>query len=246
MIGILKSALKSGRISHAYMFYGEGELKDELALRFAQAVFCNSITDDACGECSSCRKVEAGIHSDFKIVQPEGVIFKISQVRSLRAEVSLKPIEADRRVFILKGCERMNLPSANAILKILEEPPSWAVLILLVSHPSTLPPTVVSRCQVFRVQGEKEKSAKEEILSRILNLKEGSWKDLYELSSLLGSMDRMELVSLFEGFLDLLSEREDYLDIMDEILSVREGLMNRFLSVQMAVDRILFRIKGEW
>ncbi len=246
VIDILKKALKAGRISHAYMFYGEGDFKLDLAIRFAQAVFCDVVDDDACGECASCKKVEAGIHPDFKIIQPEGVIFKISQIRGLRGEIPLKPIEGDRRVFILRNCERMNLPSANALLKVLEEPPPWVVLLLLVSHPSTLPPTVVSRCQVFRVQGESEGSIKKELLSKIANLREASWKEVYELSSQIGSMDRMELVSLLETLVDFLSGREEYLDVIDEIMSLKEGLSNRFLNVQMAVDRILFKIKGEW
>lgn len=245
-VEFLKKSLKSGRVSHAYMFYGDGELKEELALRFAQALFCRVIEDDACGECNDCRRVENFTHPDFSLVKPEGAVFKISQVRELRGEVSLRPPEGDRRVFILKNCEKMNLPAANALLKVLEEPPIWTVLILLVSHPSTLPPTVSSRCQVLFVGEEVKASFKETLLERIVALKDGDVRELYELSTKLGEMDREKVVSLLDSLMEYLLKRGIMVEIVDEISYIREGLSERFLNVQMAVDRILFRIKGVW
>lgn len=243
---LLKRALKSKRVSHAYMFYGEGGLKEELAIRFAQALFCKVMEDDACGECHDCRKVEGLTHPDFKVIKPEGAIFKISQIRELRGEVLLRPFEAERKVFILKECEKMNLPAANAILKVLEEPPSWANLILLVSHPSALPPTVSSRCQVLFIGEEGEIDLEDELLQRIVNLKNGGVREFYELSSMLGDMDREKVVALLDSLIEILLKRGDMVELVDEISAVREGLSDRFLNVQMAVDRILFKIKGEW
>ncbi len=246
VVELLKRAKKTGKLSHAYMFYGEGSLKRELALRLAQALFCKVLDDDACGECSDCQRVAQEVHPDLKVIRPDGAVFKISQVRELRGDVILRPLEGDRRVFILEDCEKMNLPSANALLKILEEPPSWALLVLLVSHPSALPPTVASRCQVFYVGEEVVSQASRDLLLRILELNNKGWRELYELSSKLGEMDREEVAVLLDSLVDLLLERGERVELIDEISFVREGVLDRFLNVQMAVDRILFKIKGEW
>lgn len=246
VVELLKRALKSGRVSHAYMFYGEGSLKGELALRFAQALFCKVLEDDACGECHDCRRVENLTHPDVKLVRPDGAVFKISQVREIRSEVSLKPYEGERRVFILEECDRMNLPAANALLKVLEEPPPWTVLILLISHPSALPPTVSSRCQVLFAGEEVEANLQDELLHRILSIKDLTFRELYELSSELGEMDREKLVTLLDSLIELMLKKGELTELVDEISAVKEGLLDRFLNVQMAVDRILFKIKGEW
>lgn len=246
VVELLKRALKSDRVSHAYMFYGEGSLKRELALRFAQALFCKAVEDDACGECHDCRKVEKLTHPDVKLLKPEGAVFKISQVRELRSEVSLRPYEGGRRVFILEECEKMNLPAANALLKVLEEPPPWTVLILLISHPSSLPPTVSSRCQVLFAGEEAEANLQDELLQRILNLRSLTTRELYELSSELGEMDREKLVAFLDSLIELMLKKGEFTELVDEISAIKEGLSDRFLNVQMAVDRILFRIKGEW
>lgn len=245
-IELLKRTLKGNRVSHAYMFYGEGSLKRDLALRFAQALLCRILEDDACGECSDCRRVAEETHPDLKVLRPDGAVFKISQVRELRGDVNLKPLESERRVFILEDCERMNLPAANAILKVLEEPPLWATMILVVSHPSALPPTVASRCQVLYAGEEARSEVSRDLLLRILGLRGATWGDLYKLSSELGELDRDEIIPILDALMDLILERGEYVELIDEISSIREGISDRFLNVQMAVDRILFRIKGEW
>jgi DNA polymerase-3 subunit delta' len=111
----------------------------------------NRITMDACGVCKSCRKIAAGHHPDIIRIQPIGPIIKIDQIRALLKTLAMKPYEATIRVAILSDAQAMNAAASNALLKILEEPPSRSMLVLTANQKSDLLsdllPTIVSRCQ---------------------------------------------------------------------------------------------------
>lgn len=156
---LLARAIESDRVAHAYAFVGPSGIGKKLAsLAFAQALLCPSPRSfdggrdrlNACGHCSACRRVEAGVHPDCRLVHPEGQSIKIEQVRNLERMASLKPYEAKWKVFIVDEAERLGLVAANALLKTLEEPPARTVIILILSQVKALPPTVLSRCQVVR------------------------------------------------------------------------------------------------
>lgn len=83
--------------------------------------------------------------SDFKIISPENDLIKVEDIRSLISEIYLKPIEAKRKVMIIDDADKMNLNAQNALLKVLEEPPAYATLILIVSHKEKMIKTVLSR-----------------------------------------------------------------------------------------------------
>ena len=149
-IRLLQRGLKTGRTAHAYLFAGpEGIGKRTAALALAQALNCQQgdAVDDGCGACQSCRKITRGLHPDVQVLEPDGATLKIDQIRALGADAALRPYEGKRKVFILQGAEKMTEQAANALLKTLEEPPGWTVLVLLTSTPSALPLTIVSRCQ---------------------------------------------------------------------------------------------------
>lgn len=107
----------------------------------------NLITIDSCGVCKSCRKIAAGNHPDIIRIQPSGPFIKISQIRALLQTLAMKPYEAITRVAILSEAQAMNAAASNALLKILEEPPSRSMLVLIATRKSDLLPTIVSRCQ---------------------------------------------------------------------------------------------------
>jgi DNA polymerase-3 subunit delta' len=107
----------------------------------------NLLTMDACGVCKSCRKIAAGNHPDIIRIQPIGPFIKIGQIRALLQTLAMKPYEAITRVAILSEAQAMNAAASNALLKILEEPPSRSMLVLTATQKSDLLPTIVSRCQ---------------------------------------------------------------------------------------------------
>ncbi len=157
----LGALLQRESIPHALLFAGmDGVGKRTAALRFAMACNCRSgeTPSDAakaeglpyCGRCDACRKIAAGTHPDIHLTVPAGAAIRIDQVRALCGQLAMKPYEARYRFAILSDAQTLNAEAANALLKLLEEPPDGTVLILTTEQTSDLLPTIVSRCQPVR------------------------------------------------------------------------------------------------
>lgn len=156
-VALLRQALAQGRIAHAWAFVGPPGVGRKLtALAFAQALLCPA---QGCGSCPSCRKVLTGHHPDLHLVAPDGATLKIEQIREVERLAALVPLDGAWKVFILDDADRMTLPTAHAILKTLEEPPSRSLLILILANPRALPPTVISRCRPVRFRPLAEAEA---------------------------------------------------------------------------------------
>lgn len=153
-VRLLRNSLQSGRVAHAYLFHGpEGTGKRQAALNLAKALNClaggslHAPSDDACGKCLSCRKIDEGNHPDVHLVVPDGAYHRIEAMRKLQKAVWLRPNEGRSHVILLEDADRLRDEAANNLLKILEEPPGPAVFVLLTSNPTALLPTITSRCQ---------------------------------------------------------------------------------------------------
>lgn len=145
----LSAAVRSGAVSHAYLFVGaSGAGKKTAAKALACAVVCD---DGGCGTCPACQRVRKGHHPDVRTYQPEGAAtYMVEQMRDLIHDVTLSPIEAKRKVYVIDRAEALGPQAANALLKTLEEPPADAVLVLLATTFDAVIPTIASRCQVVR------------------------------------------------------------------------------------------------
>lgn len=151
VVQTLQKQLAEDRLPHSLLFAGlRGIGKRTLADFVSLAVNCVEQRYDFCGRCSSCRKILAKAHADVKHFEPEGQFIKIDQMRELSREAFFRPFEGRMRVFIIDEAERMNLESANSILKTLEEPPPSSLLILVSNRPNELLGTIRSRCQIYR------------------------------------------------------------------------------------------------
>ena len=147
-INILKRSIANDHIAHSYLFHGpDGAGKKCVAISFAMAINCTEAKGDACGQCTSCRKISSGIHPDFTLLDGESGEIKISAIRDVINGMVYKPLEAKKRVVIVNGAERFNISSSNAFLKTLEEPPPDTVIILISSSPDMLLQTILSRCR---------------------------------------------------------------------------------------------------
>ncbi len=164
-VDLFRRSLRRERLASAYLFVGpDGVGKRLFANRLAQCLLCTEIADvdlEACGECPSCRQVMIDSHPDLlTAAPPEGKsVFPIELIagskerrgrEGLCYDISLRPMMVDRRVAIIDDVQQMNAEAANAFLKTLEEPPSYATLLLITSNESALLPTIRSRCQPVR------------------------------------------------------------------------------------------------
>ncbi len=164
-IEFLRQSAAAGRLAHALLFAGPpGVGKNLTARQLATALLCERSTDsqlEACGECKSCRLMEAGNHPDFLTVAcPEGkselpIDLLVGSLdnrgrEGLCHDLSLRPMLGRRRVAVIDDADRMSTESANAILKTLEEPPAYALIILIAADLGRILPTIRSRCQTLR------------------------------------------------------------------------------------------------
>ncbi len=143
----LRASIASGRVSHAYLFTGPaGSNKTAAAYAFAQAILCK---DHGCRTCDDCRRIERRKHPDVHFYTPEGAQgYLIEQIREIVSGVSLAPIRATGKVYILDRVDLLGVSAANAFLKTLEEPVEGVTFILLGRTREAVLPTIVSRCQV--------------------------------------------------------------------------------------------------
>lgn len=186
-VNMLKKHIINGTTRHAYLFTGPPGLgRRTLALRFAQALNCQTPTEVGipCGQCRDCKQIAAMQHADLSIIEPmvkdphnpkelipgpNGEI-RISQIRELQKTINLKPYQSRYRVLIFLRFQQANVEACNALLKTLEEAPSYAVLILTADNPEQLLPTIVSRCEVLRLRPLKVEEVTKALESRGLEI----------------------------------------------------------------------------
>ena len=145
----LIQSLKKGRISHFYLISGPaGSGKHTLAKLLSAAILCD--THKPCLSCAICRKVMENTHPDVRTIEdPEHKNVAVKIVRQFREDVFIRPNEADYKIYLLP--QELGIEGQNALLKILEEPPSYGVFILLTDNPEKLLPTIRSRCTELKL-----------------------------------------------------------------------------------------------
>jgi DNA polymerase III subunit delta' len=158
----LRAAYTAGRLPHALLVHeAPGAGGEWLAGWAARMVLCSNSAEAPCGRCGPCQRAAHGQHPDLISVHPieESTQIRIEQVRELAAELALTSHQGGYKVGILSPADSMNRFAANAMLKTLEEPPGSTLLILVVTQPSRLPATILSRCQRVRVRAPERAEA---------------------------------------------------------------------------------------
>ncbi len=139
-------AAQRGRVSHAYLFYGEkGTGKRTMVSQLTSLLLCIGKTPP-CGSCNACVKLAAGAHPDVTVLDGAAATIKVGEVRRCKMDAQVRPNESDYRIFQIFEADNMTSEAANALLKLLEEPPPHAVFLLTAQNRDACPSTVVSRC----------------------------------------------------------------------------------------------------
>lgn len=203
---LLEQAIQNNSILHSYLFVGEeGIGKSLFATEFAKMILCNEKQNVPCKSCKSCVQFAGDSHPDFMKIEPEdGKTIKIEQIRYLQEKIAEKPVTSSKKVYVICNSETMTREAANSLLKTLEEPPEYAVLILLTSNESKMLTTIKSRCTKLKFMPILE----EQILTYLKqnNLEEGITQNMLKSSG--GSIGKA---------LKMVEEKEQYLQVEELI-----------------------------
>jgi len=233
-IHVLKRAIETKRIPHAYLFVGPANIgKTLIATEFAKAVNCQAqrLFDDCsdpaepCDNCPACSRIDQGTFPDVHYYQPtakvqatgdeggenvliEGSMINTEQIGRLITEANLKATHGRRKVFIISSAEAMNTTSANRLLKTLEEPPGDTTLILTTQNLSSLLPTIISRCQLLSFRPVPLHDAEAALVERYPEINPGTLRSIVALSG-----GRIGWAIRLLKFPEVLSLRSDLLDL---------------------------------
>ncbi len=235
----LENLVNKGNVGHAYIFCGvDGIGKSIMAEYFAKAILCeNNDFGKPCNSCESCKTF--GVSSDYYLVEPENDSIKVDQIRAMSDEVFLLPTISSKKVFVINDADTMNESAQNALLKILEEPPAYAVIILVVSNKEKILKTILSRTTAINFLPLSNDEIKqiffdEEVNEEVLLLASGSAgkyqklcssdyiDDVIEFETILSSSNLLELNETFTRFKKDKTVKENIDDILD-LLVVKLG-----------------------
>lgn len=152
---MVNNAIKNNKLSHAYIFDSNGnpDVMD-IVLSFVKEIICMDITDDNNIK-NICKRIDDGNYVDVKVIKSAGMWIKKDQLLDLQSEFNNKAFEGNKKIYIIRSAEKMNVQTANSILKFLEEPVDDIIAILITDNINMLLPTIISRCQVIKLNKKK-------------------------------------------------------------------------------------------
>ena len=237
---LLNNLIKTNSLVHSYMFIGtDGIGKVLFANDFAKMILCQN-EPKACNSCSSCIKFDSKNHPDFMQINSEdGKSIKINQIRLLQEKISEKPIISNKKVYIINNSDLMTVEAQNCLLKTLEEPPEYAVIILVLSNENKLLSTIKSRCTKIAFQkltnNELMKYANSnnlELNSSLLSVCDGSISKLLNLQTNIESYNLLDdIIASFsnDNIIDIWNKSEILYKSKDNIIQLLEYFNNVFL-----------------
>lgn len=236
------NAIKNNSIGHAYILEGEnGSGKLVLADAFASALLCTSGDGDSCGQCLSCMQADSGNHPDIIHIRHEKSKFSVDEIRALNSDVAIKPYSSDYKIYIIEDAGNMNEAAQNALLKTIEEPPAYAVILLLAENRGTFIPTILSRCVTLSLKPISSEEIKSYLMA---TLKVPDYLADLAASFSGGNLGRALKFASSEDFIkvkDEVTHLFKYIDDMsfDEVLDAvstlgsMSGNINEFLDLSM-------------
>lgn len=219
---LLTNAIKNKKISHAYLIDANHyEESYDFILSFVKTILCkNNYTNfNFCGSCNLCHRIETGNYPELKVIETDTSMIKKEQLLELQSDFSRSSIEGFYRIYIIKDCDKMNKQASNCLLKFLEEPVPGVIAILVTNNFSKILSTIVSRCQIIR-------------LNNVISLKNNSTLENLALVScdnknsffkFLEDENKIELINSVLSFVDYFEENG-----VDTLLYMKKLWYNNF------------------
>ncbi|MGN0384717.1 MAG: DNA polymerase III subunit delta' [Lachnospiraceae bacterium] len=166
----LQNAIRTGKISHAYIINGERFAgKEFIAKIFAAALQCEKGGVEPCGECHSCKQAMSNNHPDIiRVTHEKPGSIGVDDIRSqINGDIAIKPYSSPHKIYIMNEAEKMTPGAQNALLKTLEEPPEYAIIILLTTNVNSLLQTILSRCVVLNMKPVADEQVKKYLMEEM-------------------------------------------------------------------------------
>lgn len=230
---LLEEIIKSKNISHGYMFLGiSGIGKLLFAKEFAKAILCNEKI--GCNKCKSCIEFESSNNPDYNIIEPDENSIKIEQIRLMNGKIYEKPIISNKKVYIINDADSMTKEAQNCLLKTLEEPPEYAIIILIGTNENAFLNTIRSRCVKVNFNKISDEDLKKVLIEKyeysnitenMLKLFSGSIQKALNIQN--KQEIYVEIEQLFNNIentniIDLLNKKEILTKNKDELMSILE------------------------
>lgn len=228
--------IEQNNILHSYLFLGtEGIGKFLIAQEFARKILCFKKQENNC-DCKSCLCYNSNNHPDLTILNEENNSLKIEQIRNITGKVNEKPIMSEKKIYIINNCENMTKEAQNCLLKTLEEPPDFIVIILISANENMILNTIKSRCMSIKFRNISDEELREyaekeigynDLSSNLLKLFNGSIgkaiklkenKERYQqIEELISNFKKKDLIDImFDS--KIIYDKENIYEILDYII----------------------------
>lgn len=257
---ILKNAVSKDKYSHAYLIETNGFYDSfNLVKAFAKTVLCpNKYTNqNNCQNCNQCAVIESGNFPEIEIIEPDGMWIKKDQLQKLQEEFSKKAIIGTKKIYIIKGAEKLNKQAANSILKFLEEPEEGIIAILITDNIYGVLETIKSRCQIIKLkdvkQINKDATTLQKIYLNLYNNEDYQESELEKIEKAINFVNYYEkhhlktIIYTKKIFHDYIKTKEDLINAFDTMILYYKDMLNVlthkkieiYLDNKKEIDKIL-------
>lgn len=232
---MLTKSIENETISHSYLFVGiQGIGKKMLGQELAKRILCLDKKQN--NSCKSCLALESSNHPDFMCIEPDGNSIKIDQIRFLQKKIQEKPIISNKKVYIINEADQMTKEAQNCLLKTLEEPPEFAIIILIGSQENAFLPTIKSRCMILHFQPIEEEKMKQFLeanygitnmttnrlaifqgsIGKAIKLKDKQ-EEYSQIETMIESLDKKDLIEIVQLAEPLYRAKEEIMELLEYI-----------------------------
>lgn len=263
---LLVNLVQTNKVSHSYLFIGiDGIGKMLIAREFAKMILCTD-KNKYCNNCKSCIEFDTNNNPDFKIIEPQGNSLKIEQIREFQNKVVEKPIISDKKVYIINDSDKMTQEAQNCLLKTLEEPPEYVVIILIGSNENLFLSTIKSRCTILHFDIISNKNIKEYLeknyqvnmnskiminafqgsIGKAIQLKEKQeeYERIEEIIYNLEKKDKIDILNMSEIIYKCKDDKLEILDYMNVVFMDLAKRSNKYANCINIVEEVKRRLQS--